>query len=110
MSARPSYPRINCCVKGCTRGTTTVEPGVRIICGKCWRRAPKALRDRTSRWQRRARRFERDGQWDRADLCARRAQIQFETIRAMLSGDLATDDEETIPPLMAEELRKAGLA
>lgn len=108
--SRPSYPRINCCVKGCTRGTTTVEPGVRIICGKCWRRAPKALRDRASRWQRRARRFDRDGQWDRAELCARRADIAFESIRAMLSGDHAGEVSDQIPPLMVEELRKAGLA
>ena len=44
MPKRPSFPRINCCIKGCKRGTTTVEPGIRIICCKCWRRAPKETR------------------------------------------------------------------
>lgn len=101
------YPRINCCIKGCARGTTTVEPGTRIICRKCWNRAPKALRDKASRWQRRARRFDRKGDYERADLCARRSQMVFEQVRSLLNG-LAPDDG-TIPPLMAEELRKAGL-
>lgn len=107
IRVRKRYPRINCCVKGCARGTTTVEPGVRIICRKCWQRAPKAMRDAAIRWRRRARSFERKGDLARAELAGRRVNLAFENIRKLLSNVESRDDG--IPPLIQEELRKAGL-
>ncbi len=107
MPKRPSFPRINCCIKGCKRGTTTCEPGVRIICGKCWRRAPKDMRTLASIWRARANRFEKKGDHERADIAGRWANRAFENIRKLLSGE-----SETIfgmDPLMAEDLRNAGL-
>lgn len=107
MPKRPSFPRINCCIAGCKRGTTKVEPGVRIICGVCWRRAPKETRAAVTRWQKRGRQFAARGDEQRADLAFRRAHILFERIRMLLS-----DEGEPSPglhPVMAEELRKAGL-
>ena len=103
---RPSYPRINCCIPGCRRGTTTFEPGTTMICGKCWRRAPKRLRDRWSFWRRKAKllRKKEDGRWE---ACEDRAYVQFEHIRMLLTGE--GEDGGTLPALMAEELRRIGL-
>lgn len=106
-SQRGKYPRINCAVPGCKRGTTTFEPGTTMICGKCWRKAPKSSREGWSKWRRRARTIEKRGDYERADLCERRAGTIFHHILELLSGaDLEADG---LPPLMAEELRKLGL-
>lgn len=107
MAERVSYPRINCCIKGCKRGTTTVEPGTRIICGKCWRKAPKWMRDCASHWRQRARMFDRRGDSELAAAYGCSANNSFENIRKVLNGKEA--EGEGLPPLMGEELRKAGL-
>jgi len=107
MAERPSYPRINCCIKGCKRGTTKFAPGYTIICGKCWRRAPKETRASVTRWQKRGRQFAAKGDDEGAAIAFRRADRFFDRIRALLS-----DEGEATPglhPVMAEELRKAGL-
>jgi hypothetical protein len=107
MAKRPAFPRINCCIEGCKRGTTTVEPGIRIICGKCWRRAPKETRASVTRWQKRSRQFAARGDLERAEMAGHRAHILFENIRKLLSGE--SEQTSGIDPLMAEGLRKAGL-
>lgn len=107
MGQRPSYPRINCCVPGCNRGTTRVEPGWMIICGKCWRRAPKDMRTLASTWRGRANRFKKKGDVERAEVAGRWADRAFENIRKLLCGE--TEQPSGMNPLMAEELRKAGL-
>lgn len=109
MAKSPSYPRINCCVKGCKRGTTKCEPGVRIICGKCWRRAPQDMRQLANRWRLRARRFYERGDEHRAVIAGRWATRAFDNVLAILNGQ-GEEAPGVIPPLMAEELRKAGLA
>lgn len=107
MGQRPSYPRINCCVPGCNRGTTRVEPGWTIICGKCWRRAPQDMRKLASSWRARANRFEKRGDLPRAEIAARWAHRAFENIRKLLSDE--AEQPSGMDPLMAEDLRKAGL-
>lgn len=104
---RPSYPRINCCVTGCQRGTTKFAPGCRVICGQCWRRAPKAMRHQANVWAARARRFEQRGDVERADVASLWAHRAFENIRKLLSGE--GEPTTAMDPLMAEELRKVGL-
>jgi uncharacterized protein HemY len=94
-------------VKGCHRGTTKFAPGCRVICGQCWRRAPKAMRHQANVWAARARRFEQRGDIERADVAHLWSQRLFENIRKLLSGELA--EPEGMDPLMEEELRKAGL-
>lgn len=107
MPKRPSFPRINCCIEGCNRGTTKVEPGCRIICGKCWRRAPKDMLTLASTWRARANLFEKKGDLLRAEIAGRLANRAFENIRKLLSGE--AEQATGIDPLMAEELRRAGL-
>lgn len=102
---RPSYPRINCAIPGCRRGTTTHPPGGSIICGICWRKAPKALRDQYSRWRRKTDQLRRKGD-PRADIAAARTGRTFWAIHAVLT---APPPDEGLPPLMAEALREAGL-
>lgn len=106
MVKRPSYPRINCCVPDCKRGTTTFEPGTTMICGKCWRKAPKLLRQQWSHARRRGNTLDKKGD-PRADIFHPRANGIFNHIREMLSESCG--QQEGLPPLMAEELRKAGL-
>lgn len=103
---RPRYPRINCSVPGCKRGTTWHEPGDLIICGQCWRRAPKAVREEYSRWRRKGNALDKRGD-PRADLCHRRASRAWWKIRRLLSDQPSHSAE--LAALVAEELRKAGL-
>lgn len=58
--ARPTYPRVNCLVAGCKRGTTRAAPRSdgsppEIICGPHWRTVPKEWRRRLSLYARRYR-------------------------------------------------------
>lgn len=105
MSERPTYPRINCCIPGCKRGTTTHPPGRSIICGKCWRKAPKAMRDQYSRWRRKGDRLEKKGD-PRAEIAFVRMARTFWAIRRVL---VDPPPPYEMSPLMAEELRAAGL-
>lgn len=104
---RPRHPRINCTIPGCRRGTTQFAPETEVICGKHWRAAPKALRDRYSRYRRHARILDRRGDKERATRWHRRAWMVWERIKTVLTAD-APDDGD-MPPLMAEALRQAGL-
>lgn len=104
---RPTYPRINCSVPGCKRGTTRVEPGAQIVCGKCWKKAPKATRDQYARWRRKARALERKSD-PRAEIAWERMGRTFDAILLLLSSPPAPEAEE-MDPLMAEQLRKDGL-
>lgn len=104
---RPSYPRINCSVPGCRRGTTTFEPGTLMICGKCWRKAPQLMRRQYSKarqlWKRCVRRDD-----PRADYWAWQVDRRWNDILQLLTERSEGDGE--LPPLLEEELRKAGLA
>lgn len=102
---RPRHPRINCCIPGCKRGTTTFEPGTIMICGKCWRKAPKAMRQRWTKFRRRET-LARKRDHPHADRWGFLAHDIFERIRALLEGEAPPDE---MPPLMAEQLRKDGL-
>lgn len=106
MPKRPTFPRINCCIPDCKRGTTTFEPGTLMICGKCWRKAPKLIRQQWSRARRRGNALDKKGD-PRADIFHRRANGIFNHIRELLTEPY--QGGEDLPPLMAEELRKAGL-
>ena len=102
---RPAYPRIACCIPGCRRGTTRWPPGGEIICGKCWHKAPKAMRDQQARWRRKAAALARKGD-PRAEVAYERASRTFWAIRAAL---IAPPPPDAMSPLLAEELRAAGL-
>lgn len=107
MTHRIIHPRINCCIRGCKRGTTKFAPGFTVICAKCWRKAPKETRASVTRWQKRGRQFAARGDDDRAALAFRRADLFFDRIRSLLDGD--GPETPGMDPLMAEELRKIGL-
>lgn len=102
---RQRFPRINCCIPGCKRGTTQFPPGGSVICGKCWHKAPKALRDQQARWRRKARALERSGN-PRAEIAWERVRRTFWSIYGLLTAPPPAED---ISPIMAEELRSAGL-
>lgn len=105
---RPVYPRIGCSVPACKRGATCFEPGVRFICGKCWRRAPKEMRRRYSVARRLMKRCEKRDD-PRADFWARMQDARWQAVLDLLSAPEAEPEAGELPPLMAEELRKAGL-
>ncbi|MEM8724645.1 MAG: hypothetical protein AAGE86_03895 [Pseudomonadota bacterium] len=105
MPKRARYPRINCCIVGCKRGTTTFEPGKTMICGKCWRKAPKHLRTRWSKFRRKANALDKKRHPD-ANRWHDLADRVFWRIRRIVEGEAPPDK---MPPLMAEQLRKEGL-
>ncbi|MFA6219619.1 MAG: hypothetical protein WC692_07540 [Erythrobacter sp.] len=65
------------------------------------------MRTLASMWRARANRFEKKGDHERAELAKRWASRAFENIRKLLCGE--TEQASGLDPLMAEELRKAGL-
>ena len=77
-----------------------------MICGKCWRRAPKELRQQYSHWRRRGNALDKRDD-PRADLCHRRCNGAWERILRLLTEP--EPEGEGMSPLMTEELRKAGL-
>lgn len=77
-----------------------------MICGKCWRRGPKRTRERYSYWRRKGNALEKKGD-PRAPTCFIRAEACFHQILDALKG--ADLEEEGMPALMAEELRKLAL-
>lgn len=115
------YPRVNCTVEGCSRGTTRIEPAAEgtvwlntgtprceWLCGKHWPRVPKAWKRRRTKLLRRFRKTWPDGaNWD--DLNAQAQHDAHRLMRMMraiwrrmvrhVSGDGGID----------EELRKLGL-
>jgi hypothetical protein len=77
-----------------------------MICGKCWRKAPKSIRQEYSHWRRRGNALDKRDD-PRADICYRRCNGHFERILLLLTEPDAEVDG--MSPLMSEELRKAGL-
>lgn len=104
------HPRINCCITGCKRGTTQFEPGCLVICGKCWRKAPKPLRTRYTDCHRMARKYRRRLDEEKASVFEHRAHRVWCSIRDVLEGRDTEAAPTGLPPLMAEELRSIGLA
>ena len=108
---RASHPRVNCCITGCKRGTTRLEPNangepVEWICGEHWRQVPKSWRTRMSLFGRRYRSARRKGDVEQMHRCARLWWQRFDKAKALFDQDPPSDE---IPPLMAEQLRKDGL-
>jgi len=103
---RPVYPRVFCCIPGCKRSTTRIAPPCEsVICGSCWRRAPKHLRDYYSRFSRRLT-IARKRNSDRVALLEHVVDQAFRRVwKALLEQPLGDD----IPTLMREQLRKDGL-
>ncbi len=52
MTQRPRYPRVNCCVPFCRRGSTKWPVPYELICGEHYRMADKALRMKRARVRR----------------------------------------------------------
>lgn len=62
MNGQPQrFPRIQCCIPFCSRGSTRFPPGFVVICGKCWRSSPARLRRRHAAIKRL---LKKAGQWD----------------------------------------------
>jgi len=99
---RVRYPPQDCDVR-CGRVSTVYPPGQGFICGHCYKRAPKVLRDRRAALGRKlARTRDPFRRW------------RLETIRARLVGRmvealLARPVGDDMPPAVREGLRAAGL-
>lgn len=105
---RPIFPRINCVVPGCKRGSTRFAPDSEIICGEHWRKIPVAWRRRFSLYKRRynAARIKAD---DRAiEVAGRCLDSRWRRMKALL-----TNPESIMvggmPATIAEQLRREGL-
>lgn len=111
--ARPSYPRVNCLVPGCKRGTTRMEPREdgtppEVICGKHWRTVPVAWRRRMTLFRRKATAAEKRG--DEAKLM--RASMAWwqgwdRIVRLLSNPDSVMAGE--LPVTIATELEREGL-
>jgi len=110
---RQSYPRVNCLVADCRRGTTRCPPNAdggvpEIICGKHWRMVPKAWRQTMTMLRRRYTSAERKG--DEAGM-RRAARIWWQSWGRIVA--LFNDPESVmngeLPAALSEGLRREGL-
>lgn len=111
IKRRQRYPRINCLVPGCKRGTTTVPPNFdgsepEIICDPHWRTVPLAWRKRLTLYRRKYSRAAKIGDAEKMDVAARCWWRRWEAIKRLFVASAANSNLE---PLMAEQLRKDGL-
>ena len=103
----PAYPRINCCIAGCKRGTTRYPGDVEIICGKCFRKVPQAWRKRLALYRRKINAAEHRGDEQAYDKARWLFERRWDAIKKLLSNP--TPDDTGLPPTMTEELRREGL-
>lgn len=108
---RTGYPRVNCLVPGCKRGSTRFAPGEdgtapEIICGPHWRTVPIAWRRRQALFSRRYRLAERKGDERAMQVSSRCWWSGWDRIKRLLTEQPHSDG---LDPMMAEGLRKAGL-
>ena len=111
---RSGFPRVNCIVDGCARGTTRIRPDADgaqgdWICADHWRTVPKAWRRRLSLFGRRARAAEKRGDDEKMQRAARAYWSLWARIVALFDPDTAPSDEAGLPLTMREELRRIGL-
>ena len=99
---RQTYPRQECLVFGCRRTSDYYPPGTSFICGTCYKRAPKALRDRRAKLGRKLG-HTRDP--------LRRFRLEFLRGRLVdrMIAALGPAEGEEMPPALAEELRAVAL-
>jgi hypothetical protein len=103
-----SHPRIECCITGCTRGTTRLEPGSEFICGKHWQRIPRLWRQRLANMRRRHTIAERNFDQVKAARAARAWWSIWDRCKRHLE-DPESEMVEGMPASMHEELRRTGL-
>lgn len=62
---RSAYPRINCVVPDCRRGSTRYKPGTELLCGQHWRKVPLSWRRKMALYRRARTLAERKGNQDK---------------------------------------------
>lgn len=113
MTQRRSYPRINCCIAGCKRGTTRMAPredgsAPEIICSKHWRTVPKSWRSAMAFLRRVAVAAEKKGDEERYSQAARAWWRGWRRIVSMLSNPETVMDGE-VPATLSTQLKAVGL-
>lgn len=105
---KPVYPRINCIVPGCQRGSTRFAPGSEVICGDHWRRVPIGWRRRFSLYQRRYNAARRNADQRGMEVAGRCLDARWGHIMALL---MQPDSVMVagLPATIAEELRREAL-
>jgi hypothetical protein len=97
------HPWSECCVVACRRRSRHFPAGVEWICGRCYRKGPKAWRDRRARLGRKLPRTRNPA--DRRRIEWLRGRI-IDRIIAVLNRPSQGPD---MSPVIAEQLRKDGL-
>lgn len=110
MPPRPTYPRVECLVPGCRRGTTRLENNgdgsVELICGRHWRTVPLSWRRRIALFKRHVKRADRRGDAEKYRQAVNAEWRMWQRVRAMFL-DAPSSDE--LPAHLAEHLRDLGL-
>lgn len=103
MGDGPIHPWSTCSVNDCVSRSRCFAPGQGWICGKCYRRAPKRLRDQRAHLGRKAGRH-RDPTYKR-----RIERARGRLVDRMVTALNTRGDDQNMSPGMAEELRRDGL-
>jgi hypothetical protein len=103
---RADYPRVYCCIPGCKASTTRIAPPCEsMICYKCWKRAPKRLRDFYSKMRSRLTRAQNRNSPD----VARFDHLVDVAFRRVWDSLLEEPVDGEMPETLVEDLRKVGL-
>jgi len=112
-SARPSYPRVNCVIQGCHRGTTRCAPNddgsaPEIICGNHFRKLPKSWRRKLTLYRRAFDAAERREDVPKMRAASRCWWSRWEACKHFLNEPESIMDDG-LPLGLSSELKKDGL-
>jgi len=105
---RPAYPRINCVVLGCRRGSTRYKPGTELLCGRHWRIVPVGWRRKMALYRRARTLAERKGDVAKVEAATRCLLRRWDAAVRLLTKPESVM-QGGVPAAMAEQLRQEGL-
>ncbi|HIQ17231.1 MAG TPA: hypothetical protein EYH41_04420 [Novosphingobium capsulatum] len=105
---RPAYPRINCVVPGCRRGSTRYKPGTELLCGQHWRKVPLSWRRKMALYRRARTLAERKGNQDKVEAATRCLLRRWDAAVRLLTKPESVM-QGGVPAAIAEQLRREGL-
>ncbi len=103
-----TFPRINCSIPGCERGSTKFPPGNEVICGHHWQSVPQTWRRRFALYKRRFNAARLKGDQRGMQVAGRCLHSRWSRMVELLTHPESLM-HDGLPVTVSEKLRKEGL-